>query len=78
MRLTIVRLLMALALAGVWPASAEGAKKMNADEKAISDLHKLFATAWSKSDTVAAAATYAEDGVRVGAFGDVQHGRAEI
>ena len=51
---------------------------MSDDEQAIAELHDVFATAWNQGDTAAAAATYAEDGVRVGAFGDIQHGRAEI
>lgn len=51
---------------------------MSDDERAIVELHDVFAAAWSKGDTTSAAATYAEDGVRVGAFGDIQQGRAAI
>ena len=51
---------------------------MSDDERDIIELHGVFAAAWSRGDSTAAAATYTEDGVRVGAFGDIQHGRAEI
>lgn len=39
---------------------------------------QAFAEAMNAGDAAAAAAFYTEDGVRVGAFGDAQHGRAEI
>ena len=39
---------------------------------------QAFAEAWDKGDAKALASYYTEDAVRVGAFGDVQHGRAEI
>jgi uncharacterized protein (TIGR02246 family) len=48
------------------------------DEQAIFDETQAFAEAWSKGDAKAAASFYTEDGVRVGAFGDVQHGRSEV
>ena len=51
---------------------------MSDDEMAIAEVHDVFAAAWNRGDSAAAAATYTEDGVRIGAFGDVQHGRAEI
>ena len=70
--------LLVLALADASGAAAEGAKKMSQDEKAITELHQTFAAAWGRGDTAAAAATFTEDGVRVGAFGDTQRGRAEI
>lgn len=37
-----------------------------------------FTEAWNRGDSKAAASFFAEDGVRVGAFGDQQRGRAEI
>jgi uncharacterized protein (TIGR02246 family) len=49
-----------------------------ADEEAILRLHQQFADAWSRGDAAGATALFAEDAVRVGAFGDVQHGREEI
>jgi uncharacterized protein (TIGR02246 family) len=48
------------------------------DEQAIFDETAAFAETWNRGDAQAAAAFYTEDGTRVGAFGDVQHGRAAI
>ena len=48
------------------------------DEQAIMNETSSFAEAWSKGDAKAAASYYTEDGVRVGAFGDIQNGRSEI
>ena len=48
------------------------------DERAIIRETVAFAEAWSDGDAKMAASFYAEDGVRVGAFGDVQHGQSEI
>lgn len=39
---------------------------------------QAFAEAMNAGDAARAAAFYTEDGTRVGGFGDVQHGRAEI
>jgi uncharacterized protein (TIGR02246 family) len=39
---------------------------------------QAFSDAWSKGDAKGAASFYTEDGVRVGAAGDIQHGRAEL
>lgn len=79
LRRFVTTMLLLLAVADAHRARARGdVKKMSDDERAIIDLHDVFAAAWSRGDTTGAAATYAEDGVRVGAFGDIQHGRAEI
>ncbi len=48
------------------------------EEEAIIRETEAFAVAWSEGDARAAASFYVEDGVRVGAFGDVQHGKDEI
>ncbi|MBI3360978.1 MAG: SgcJ/EcaC family oxidoreductase [Chloroflexi bacterium] len=48
------------------------------EEQAIIKETEAFAEVWSEGDAKAAASFYTEDGVRVGAFGDVQHGQAEI
>ena len=48
------------------------------EEPAIISETEAFAEAWSQGHAKAAASFYTEDGVRVGAFGDVQHGQAEI
>ena len=37
-----------------------------------------FLVAWNKGDAKAASEFFTEDGIRVGAFGDIQHGRQEI
>lgn len=39
---------------------------------------QAFSQAWGKGDAKEAASFYTEDGVRVGAAGDAEHGRAEI
>lgn len=49
----------------------------NEEETIFKETH-AFAEAWSKGDAKEAASFFTEDGTRVGAFGDVQHGRAEI
>jgi uncharacterized protein (TIGR02246 family) len=51
---------------------------MNVDVQAILSETQAFATAWNRGDAQAAALFYTEDGVRVGAMGDVQRGRQEI
>ncbi len=48
------------------------------DEAEVLRLEREFIAAWNKGDAQAAAAVYAGDGTRVGAFGDVSHGRKEI
>ncbi len=48
------------------------------DESEILRLEREFMAAWNRGDALAAAAVFAEDGTRVGAFGDVAHGRREI
>ena len=48
------------------------------DEQAIFSEIEAFTEAWNKGDAQAAASFFTDDGVRVGAFGDVQHGRAEL
>jgi uncharacterized protein (TIGR02246 family) len=50
----------------------------NPDEQALIDATIAFGLVWNQGDAAAAAEFFAEDGTRVGAFGDVQHGRAEI
>lgn len=48
------------------------------DEAEVLRLEGEFIAAWNRGDAHAAAALYAEDGTRVGAFGDVSHGHKEI
>lgn len=56
----------------------KGAAMDWSDEQAILIETEAFAAAWNGGDAKAAASFFTEDGVRVGAFGDIQHGRAEI
>ena len=56
----------------------KGSDKMKADEEGIIAETQRFAEAWSRGDAKAAAAFFADDGVRVGAMGDTQRGRAEL
>jgi uncharacterized protein (TIGR02246 family) len=51
---------------------------MQADEETILNEVAAFIEAWNRADAQAAAAFCTEDCVRVGAFGDIQHGRAEV
>ena len=48
------------------------------DEENIYRETKNFLEAWNKGEAKAAASFFTEDGVRVGAMGDVEHGREEI
>jgi uncharacterized protein (TIGR02246 family) len=48
------------------------------DAEAIYREIDAFSEVWSKGDAKGAASFYTEDGVRVGAAGDVEHGRAQI
>jgi uncharacterized protein (TIGR02246 family) len=48
------------------------------DEQDIFMAVDAFAQKWNQGDASAAASFYTEDSVRVGAFGDIQHGREEI
>jgi uncharacterized protein (TIGR02246 family) len=48
------------------------------EQESIIKETQAFEEAWNKGDAKAAASYYTDDGLRVGAFGDVQHGRAEI
>jgi uncharacterized protein (TIGR02246 family) len=51
---------------------------MHEDEALIRAELDAFGEAWNRGDAAAAASFFAEDGMRVGAFGDVQYGRAEL
>jgi uncharacterized protein (TIGR02246 family) len=48
------------------------------DEQAIFSEIAAFTEVWNKGDAHAAASFFTEDGVRVGAFGDVHYGRTEL
>lgn len=51
---------------------------MKADEDDIMAEVQAFSAAWSAGDAKRAASFFTEDGVRVGAMGDYQQGRAEL
>ncbi len=77
------RLVVCLAVAFLFACSNEnsgqkGANMQSSDEQAIFSETEAFADAWNKGDAKAAASFYTRDAVRVGAFGDVQHGQAAI
>lgn len=60
-------------------SNQKGENTMNEkEEQAIYKETELFLEAWNQGDAKAAASFYTEDGVRVGAMGDIQHGREEI
>jgi uncharacterized protein (TIGR02246 family) len=48
------------------------------EEHAIIDVMQAFADAWNRGAARAISSFFAEDATRVGAFGDVQHGRPAI
>ncbi|GBD09470.1 hypothetical protein HRbin22_01724 [Candidatus Thermoflexus japonica] len=48
------------------------------DERAIQGEMESFIQAWNAGDAPRAAAFFAPDAVRVGVFGDIQHGREAI
>jgi uncharacterized protein (TIGR02246 family) len=51
---------------------------MTKSEESIYMGNDRFLEAWNQGDAKAAASFYTEDGVRVGAMGDIEHGREEI
>ena len=51
---------------------------MKTEEEDIIAETERFAEAWSRGDASAAASFFTDDGVRVGAMGDTQRGRAEV
>ena len=51
---------------------------MKTDEDAIGAEIEAFSAAWNKGDAKLTASFFTEDGVRVGAMGDRQQGRAEL
>ena len=48
------------------------------DEEDIYKENDKFLEAWNQGDTKAVASFFTDDGVRVGAMGDIEHGREEI
>ena len=50
----------------------------SSDTAEIEQIQRDFMAHWSAGDAASCARAYAEDGVRVGARGDIQRGRGEI
>jgi uncharacterized protein (TIGR02246 family) len=68
-----------LIISCIQQSNQKGGNIMNEkDEQAIYKETELFMEAWNQGDAKAAASFYTEDGVRVGAMGDIEHGREEI
>lgn len=51
---------------------------MAEERQQIIDMHREFGAAWSAGDVERLLALFHDDAVRVGARGDVQHGKAEL
>ncbi len=51
---------------------------LTTEEEAILGETGAFAEAWNRGEAKAATEFYTEDGVRVGAYGDIQFGKKEI
>lgn len=51
---------------------------MTSDEAEVLRREQEFLAAWNRGDAPAAAASFGNNGVRVGAFGDVARGRSEV
>ena len=56
----------------------KNSNKMIPEEEQVIQATQDFLVAWNNGDAKTASLFYTEDGVRVGAFGDVQRGRHEI
>src|SRR5258706_4535598 len=71
-------LALAIVVAGCGPTQKEASMPTTAEQDAIFREVEAFSVVWSRGDAKAAASFFTEDGVRVGAAGDVEHGRAEV
>lgn len=56
----------------------QGEINMHDESEIIIAETEAFANAWNRGDAEAAASFFIEDGIRNGAFGDIQRGRSEI
>ena len=54
------------------------APDMAAEEKSIMDKSAAFQDAWNKADAKTLSTFYTDDALRIGAYGNVQNGKAEI
>ena len=73
-----VVVLSALLFAGAAAGPGRNTAMSKTDEAEVLRLENEFLGAWNRGDARGAAAVFAEDGVRIGAFGDVAQGRREI
>jgi len=73
-----VALVLAFVVAGCGGTGREPPMPTMKDEEAVRHEIQAFSEAWSRGDARSAASFYTEDGMRVGAAGDIQHGRAEL
>jgi uncharacterized protein (TIGR02246 family) len=78
MRTLLVSLAAVLVACAGENSGQKGTNMQSSDEQAIFSETDAFAEAWNTGDAKGAAAFYTDDAVRVGAFGDVQHGQTEI
>jgi uncharacterized protein (TIGR02246 family) len=77
-RFTIADLLICCCFITITSCAPKGEYDMRDESESIIAETQTFAQAWNQGDAKLAASFYTEDGVRVGAFGDTQTGRAEI
>ncbi len=69
---------LAVIIAGCGATQKEARMPTTNEEEAIIREIQAFSGAWSRGDAKVAASFFTEDGVRVGAAGDVERGRAEL
>ena len=68
-------MVVAIVLAGCGRNQQEARMPTNDEQQSIFGEIQAFSQAWSRGDARGAASFFTEDGVRVGAAGDVEHGR---
>jgi uncharacterized protein (TIGR02246 family) len=71
-------LALTIAISACGAAQKEARMPTHDEQEAIFLEIGAFSEAWSRGDAKGAASFFTEDGVRVGAAGDVEHGRAEV
>jgi uncharacterized protein (TIGR02246 family) len=69
---------LAIVVAGCGATQKEAVMPTTDEQEAIVREVQAFSEVWSRGDARAAASFFTEDGIRVGATGDVEHGRAEL
>jgi uncharacterized protein (TIGR02246 family) len=75
----LVVLICSIIYIGILPGWIRESEMIMQDESdVIIAVMEAFAESWNKGDAKTAASFFTEDGLRVGAFGDMQKGRTEI